>query len=244
MNSNNDSTPLKTMPITQWAKADRPREKMEALGKKSLTDSELLAILLRTGIKGTSAMALAQEILKVSNNKLTTLARMEINDLQKTFKGLGLAKSVTILAALELGNRMLREESEAKENIISNSKDLFDYASESLIDLNHEEFWAIFLNQRNKVTHSQRISMGGLTQTTVDLRVIFKAALENKATALAVAHNHPSGNLKPSTPDKELTRRIAEAGNILNIKLIDHIIVGILPDGKRDYFSFSEHGLL
>jgi DNA repair protein RadC len=169
---------------------------------------------------------------------------MEINDLQKTFKGLGLAKSVTILAALELGNRMLREESEAKENIISNSKDLFDYASESLIDLNHEEFWAIFLNQRNKVTHSQRISMGGLTQTTVDLRVIFKAALENKATALAVAHNHPSGNLKPSTPDKELTRRIAEAGNILNIKLIDHIIVGILPDGKRDYFSFSEHGLL
>ena len=244
MNNNNDSTPLKTMPITQWAKADRPREKMEALGKKSLTDSELLAILLRTGIKGTSAMALAQEILKVSNNKLTTLARMEINDLQKTFKGLGLAKSVTILAALELGNRMLREESEAKENIISNSKDLFDYASESLIDLNHEEFWAIFLNQRNKVTHSQRISMGGLTQTTVDLRVIFKAALEHKATALAVAHNHPSGNLKPSTPDKELTRRIAEAGNILNIKLIDHIIVGILPDGKRDYFSFSEHGLL
>lgn len=244
MNNNNDSTPLKTMPITQWAKADRPREKMEALGKKSLTDSELLAILLRTGIKGTSAMTLAQEILKVSNNKLTTLARMEINDLQKTFKGLGLAKSVTILAALELGNRMLREESEAKENIISNSKDLFDYASESLIDLNHEEFWAIFLNQRNKVTHSQRISMGGLTQTTVDLRVIFKVALENKATALAVAHNHPSGNLKPSTPDKELTRRIAEAGNILNIKLIDHIIVGILPDGKRDYFSFSEHGLL
>lgn len=244
MDKSKDSTNTKTIPITQWAPEDRPREKMHAQGKKSLTDSELIAILLRTGIQGTSAIDLAKLILQQNGNRLTDLARLEVNDLTERYKGMGIAKAVTVLAALELGNRMLREERENKEDIIYNSQDLFHFVAHRIIDLPHEEFWAVYLNQRNKVSWIQRIGMGGITQTTVDLRIIFKAALEHNAVALAVAHNHPSGRLNPSNADKELTRRITEAGNLLHIKLIEHIIVGILPDGKHDYFSFSENGLL
>lgn len=244
MAKSTETTPVRTIPITQWAPEDRPREKMLSQGKKSLTDSELIAILLRTGIQGTSAIDLAKLILQQNGNKLTDLARLEVNDLTERYKGMGMAKAVTVLAALELGNRMLREERENKEDIIRGSQDLFHFIAPKIIDLPHEEFWAVYLNQRNKVSWIQRIGLGGLTQTTVDLRIIFKAALEHNAVALAVAHNHPSGQLRPSLPDKELTKRISEAGNILHIKLIEHIIVGILPDGKHDYFSFSENGLL
>lgn len=244
MNSENEPTTLKNIPITQWAEEDRPREKMMTQGKKSLSDSELIAILLRTGIPGASAIDLAKHILQQSGNSLTGLAKMEISDLQRLTKGLGKAKAVTILAALELGNRMLKEENENKEKIIKNSQDIFHFIAPSLIDLPHEEFWAIYLNQRNKVTWKQRIATGGLTQTTVDLRIIFRAALEHNAVAMAVTHNHPSGNLQPSSADKELTHRISEAGKILQVRLVDHIIVGINPNGKPDYYSFSESGLL
>ena len=234
----------KSLPITEWPEEDRPREKMRSQGKKSLTDSELLAILLRTGIKGASAIDLAKAILHQTNGRLTDLARLEVNDLQSNHKGLGLAKSVTILAALELGNRMLKENSENKEDIVHDSNDLFRYIAPTIIDLPHEEFWAIFLTQRNKISWKQRIGAGGLTQTTVDLRLIFRAALEHNAVALAVAHNHPSGRLQPSQPDKELTQRIAEAGKILHIKLLDHLIIGILPSAQKEYFSFADNGLL
>ena len=233
-----------SLPITQWREEDRPREKMFTQGKKSLTDSELIAILLRTGIKGASAIELAKSILQQANGQLTELARMEVSDLQSNHKGLGLAKSVTVLAALELGNRMLKENNENKENIIHNSDDIFRCIASNIIDLPHEEFWAVYITQRNKVSWKQRIGAGGLTQTTVDLRIIFRAALEHNAVSIAVVHNHPSGRLQPSQPDKELTKRIADAGKILHIRLLDHIIVGILPNGKHDYFSFADNGLL
>ena len=244
MNSNNEPISLRNIPITKWAEEDRPREKMLANGKKSLSDSELIAILLRTGIPGASAIDLAKLILQQTNNCLTELARMEVGDLQRLTKGLGKAKAVTVLAALELGNRMLSEEKEHQEDIIKNSEDLFHFIAPRIMDLPHEEFWAIYLNQRNKVTWKQRIALGGITQTTVDLRIIFRAALEHNAVALAVAHNHPSGNLQPSAADKELTRRIVEAGKVLQVKLLDHVIVGITPNGKPDYYSFTESGLL
>ena len=229
---------LRHLPISQWDEDDRPREKMVKLGKKSLSDSELIAILLRTGIHGASAIDLAKSILIQANGRLTELARLEVSDLQNSNKGLGMAKAVTILAALELGNRMLGEVNSDKEDIIRNSDDLFRFIAPT------EEFWAIYLNQRNKVTWRQRIGAGGLTQTTVDLRIIFRAALEHNSVALAVVHNHPSGNLNPSQADKELTKRIASAGSILNIKLIEHLIIGVRPSGKPDYFSFAENGLL
>lgn len=241
---NNESHTPTTIPITQWAEEDRPREKMLSQGKKSLTDSELIAILLRTGIKGASAIDLAKAILRQANGQLTELARLEVSDLQSNNKGLGMAKAVTILAALELGNRMLKENNENNENIIHDSGDLFRYIAPSIIDLPHEEFWALYLTQRNKLSWKQRIGSGGLTQTTVDLRIIFRAALEHNAVSIAVIHNHPSGRLQPSQPDKELTKRIADAGKILHIKLLDHLIVGVQPSGKPDYFSFADNGLL
>lgn len=242
----NDNRPLTptSLPITEWPEEDRPREKMIAQGKKSLTDSELIAILLRTGIKGASAIELAKGILQQANGSLTELARLEVADLQNNNKGLGMAKSVTVLAALELGNRMLRENNDKKEDLVHDSNDLFRLTAPSIIDLPHEEFWAVYLTQRNKISWKQRIGAGGLTQTTVDLRIIYRAALEHNAVSIAVVHNHPSGRLQPSQPDKELTKRIADAGNILHIKLIDHIIVGVLPSGRPDYFSFADNGLL
>ena len=240
----NDYQSSPTLPISQWPENDRPREKMCIQGKKSLTDSELIAILLRTGIKGASALELAKSILQQTNGQLTELARMEVSDLQNNYKGLGLAKSVTILAALELGNRMLKESNNNADDLIRDSNDLFRQAAADIIDLPHEEFWAIYITQRNKISWKQRIGSGGLTQTTVDLRIIFRAALEHNAVSIAVIHNHPSGRLQPSQPDKDLTRRITEAGNLLHIKLLDHLIVGILSNGKRDYFSFADNGLL
>jgi len=244
MENNKEMPQPPHLPITKWDEEDRPREKMVAQGKKSLSNSELIAILLRTGIQGASAIDLAKSILQQANGRLTELARLEVSDLQNSNKGLGMAKSVTVLAALELGNRMLKEANEGKEDLIHSAEDLFRFLGHKIINLPHEEFWAVYLNQRNKVTWKQRIGMGGLTQTTVDLRIIFRAAIEHNSVAVAVLHNHPSGNLRPSQADKDLTKRIADAGNILHVKLIEHIIVGVLPSGKPDYFSFNENGLL
>lgn len=243
--NNENETPFGTnIPIPQWAEEDRPREKMIAHGKKSLTDSELIAILLRTGVKGASAIDLAKKLLLRANGRLTNLSRFEVGELQSNINGLGTAKAVTVLAALELGNRMLRESKEGHEDIVQTSSDFFHLIAPTLLDLNNEEFWAVYLNNRNKVVNMKRISSGGFTETQVDIRQIFYHALESKAVAVAVAHNHPSGNLQPSQSDKNLTKHIEEAGKILKIKLIEHLIVGIRPDGKPDYYSFTEHGLL
>lgn len=235
------SQPL-NLPISQWAEEDRPREKMLAHGKKSLTNSELIAILLRTGVRGASAIDLAQRILDKSDNRLSHLAQLEVSDLK--LSGIGTAKAVSVIAALELGNRMLRESLENRDSVLNTSRDLFLYIAPEIVDLPHEEFWAIYLNNRNKVTWKQRIAEGGLTSTSVDLRKLFSPAIEHKATCMAVAHNHPSGNLTPSSADKQLTKHILEGGKILGIRLMDHLIVGIAPTGQQDYFSFSEKGLL
>ncbi len=233
---------LKNLPITQWAEEDRPREKMVALGKKSLTNSELIAILLRTGVKGASAIDLAQRILEKSHHRLSDLARLEVSDLKVS--GIGTAKAVSVLAALELGNRLLRENLESSETIIKNSLDIFYCIAPDIIDLPHEEFWALYLNMRNKVTWKQRIAEGGLNSTTVDMRKLFAPAIEHRAVSIAVAHNHPSGNLRPSKEDKALTQSIIEAGKILNIRLIDHLVVGVTPNGVRDYYSFTDNALM
>lgn len=237
-----DSNDINNLPITQWAEEDRPREKMIALGKKSLTNRELVAILLRTGIPGASAIDLAQQILNTTGNRLIDLARMEVSDLRA--KGIGPAKAVAVMAALELGNRMLREKVEGRETVINDSKDLFHFFAPRMADLDHEEFHAVYLNSRHKVSWYQKIAEGGIDATDVDLRRLFAPAIEHRAISIAVAHNHPSGGLRPSTHDTHLTRRIVEAGKILNIKLLDHVIVAINPEGKHDYFSFAENGLL
>lgn len=232
-----------SLTLKEWADEDKPREKMLAKGKKELTNAELIAILLRSGLQGKSVVEVAKEALTQANNSLTTLSQMEFSQLSK-IKGVGKAKATTLMAALELGWRMQGETNRDKELIINNSKDLFIYMASLLVDLDHEEFWAVYLSNRNKVLGRQRISIGGQTHTSVDPRIVFRGALECKAVNLMVAHNHPSGSLKASTEDKSLTQRLFEAGKILDIKLLEHLIVGISPSGKPDYYSFHDNGLV
>lgn len=230
--------------LKDWAMEDRPREKLIAKGKKELSNAELIAILIGSGSVGQSAVDLAKEILNSNDNNLSLLSRQGIKELTRDFKGMGEAKAVTIIAALELGYRMLTENIGRREYYIKDSLTLFNYISPSLIDLPVEEFWAIYLNARNKVLFKQRISIGGITDTPVDVRRIFATALEKNAVSIAVAHNHPTGHLSPSKEDKNLTCRILDAGKILNIQLRDHIIVGIGDNNQPDYFSFYDNGLI
>ncbi len=229
--------------VKEWSDEDKPREKMLAKGKKELSNAELLAILLRSGMPGKSAVDMAKEVLRQAGDSLTALSRLEYSQLGN-IKGLGEAKATTLMAALELGWRMQGEINQDKELIISNTSDLFNYLTPLLADLDHEEFWAVYLSNRNKVLGRQRIAMGGQTGTYVDPRVLFRGALECKAVSVMVAHNHPSGLLKPSSEDKALTKRLYECGNIMQIKLSDHLIIGITSSGKADYYSFHEEGLL
>ena len=232
-----------SLTLKEWADEDKPREKMLSKGKKELTNAELIAILLHSGIPGKSVVEVAKEVLALTGNSLTALSQLEFNQLS-SIKGLGAAKAATLMAALELGWRMQGEISKNKELIISNSTDLFNYMTPLLADLDHEEFWAVYLSNRNKVLGRQRISMGGQTNVSVDLRIIFRGAIECKAVSIMVAHNHPSGSLKASPEDKNLTRSIMEAGKVLDIKLLEHIIVGIAPTGQADYYSFHDNGLV
>ena len=232
-----------SLTLKEWADEDKPREKMLSKGKKELTNAELIAILLRSGLQGKTVVEVAKEVLTYSSNSLTTLSQMDFKQL-RSIKGVGEAKATTLMAALELGWRMQSEISKDKELIINNSKDLFSHFAPLLVDLDHEEFWALYLSNRNKVLGRQRISMGGQTNVSVDMRIIFRGAIECKAVSLMVAHNHPSGSLRSSPEDKNLTRSIMEAGKILDIKLLEHIIIGISPSGKADYFSFHDNGLV
>ena len=232
-----------SLTLKEWADEDKPREKMLSKGKKELTNAELIAILLRSGLQGKTVVEVAKEVLTHSGNSLTSLSQMDFKQLS-AIKGVGEAKATTLMAALELGWRMQSEISNSKELIISNSKDLFTYITPLLVDLDHEEFWAIYLSNRNKVLGRQRISMGGQTNVSVDMRIIFRGAIEYKAVSLMVAHNHPSGSLIASREDKNLTHSIMEAGKILDIKLLEHIVIGINPLGKADYFSFHDNGLI
>ena len=230
--------------LKDWALEDRPREKLIAKGKKDLSNAELIAILIGSGSRGQSAVDLAKEILNSNDDNLSLLSRQGIKELTHDFKGMGEAKAVTIIAALELGYRMLTENINKKEYYIRDSDALFKYISPSLIDLPIEEFWAIYLNTRNKVLFKQRISIGGIGETPVDIRRIYATALEKNAVAIAVAHNHPTGLVTPSKADKHLTCRILEAGKVLDIKLIDHIIVGIGENNRPDYYSFRDNGII
>jgi len=233
----------KTLTVKDWADEDKPRERLLSQGKKQLTDVELLAILMRTGVPGKSVVELAKEILASTGNSLVNLSRLDYSQL-RTFKGMAGAKAATLMAALELGWRMHSEAASNPDNVITDSKSLFNYMLPTLADLDHEEFWAIFMNNRNKVLGRQRISVGGQTDTAVDARILFRAALDAKATVIAVAHNHPSGTLKPSTNDRVLTKRLVYAGNLLGIKVTEHLIIAIGPQGVPDYFSFHDEGLV
>lgn len=223
--------------ICQWAEEDRPREKMMAKGADALSDAELLAILIGSGNTEESAVELMRRVLASCHNDLNELAHWEVRDYSR-FKGFGPAKSITIMAALELGKR--RKLQEAKERAtIRSSKDIYELFHPLMCDLPLEEFWVLLLNQANKVIAPVRISTGGIAGTFVDVRSILREALLQRATQMAVVHNHPSGNTRPSQEDKVLTQRILAAAKAMDIHLIDHLVV---CDGK--YYSFADEGLI
>lgn len=223
--------------IKSWAEDDRPREKMLQKGRAVLTNAELLGILIGSGNRNESAVDLAKRILVSVDNDLNKLGMLGISDLVK-FKGIGTAKAVNIASALELGRR--RQSTETKQaKQITSSKDSYDVLYPMLADLNHEQFFVLLLNRSNRVIDLVKISQGGVAGTVADSKLIFKVALEKLASAIIISHNHPSGNLKPSKADIQLTQRIKEAGAVLDIQVLDHLIIA--DDG---YFSFADDGLL
>ena len=223
--------------IKSWAEEDRPREKMLAKGKEALSNAELIAILIGSGNSKETAVDLSKRILHDSKDNLIELSRLTINDLMK-YNGIGEAKAVTIAAALELGRR--RRFSEALEKpSIKNSQIAYECFYAHLSDLNHEQFWIMLLNNANKVIKLEKIGVGGMTGTTADPKKIFKSALENNAASVMLCHNHPSGNVIPSNADKQITNNLVKAGQFLEIKILDHIIIG-----NDNYFSFADEGLI
>jgi DNA repair protein RadC len=231
-NVNKPSTSIKN-----WAIDDRPREKLLAKGAAALSNSELLAILINNGSKNKSAVELAKEILKIGHDNLNELGKLSLNDF-KQVKGIGEAKSIIITAALELGRR--RHASAALEKtVVRSSRDIAAYLQATLKDYSYEVFAVVFLNRANKINHFEIISKGGITGTVADPRVILKKALEEDATSIVLCHNHPSGNLKPSRADEDLTKKIKEAAAYFDIKIIDHIIVS-----EEGFYSFADDGIL
>ncbi len=226
-----------TLKITDWAVEDRPREKLIRQGTSSLSDAELLAILISSGTREKSAVDLGRELLNKVNNNLNSLGKLTIADLKK-IHGIGTARAVTIAAALELGRR--RKLAEPPEFLqIKCSKDIADIFQPLLSDLQHEEFWILFLNRSNKVIDRMRLSQGGISGTVTDVRIVMKKAIEYLASGIIVCHNHPSGNLNPSESDTKITKKIKEAGNLMDIQLLDHLIIS-----EKDYYSFADNGLL
>jgi DNA repair protein RadC len=229
-----EQNPLK---IKSWSPEDRPREKLLLKGTAALSEAELIAILIGSGTARLSAVEVAKRILKQGGSNLNELARLTVNDLKK-IKGIGEAKAITIVAALELGRRRKETTPEEKPKIAS-SADAFSLMKSDLIDLPHEEFWMILLNRANRVIKKKRISGGGVTGTVADPKIIYKIALEELACGIIVAHNHPSGNLSASQSDIDLTKKLKEAGKFLDIQLLDHLIVA-----NQKYFSFADEGLI
>lgn len=221
--------------IKHWAKDDRPREKLLSKGAKSLSDSELLAILIANGNRQKSAVDLGKDVLQLGRNNLSELGKLTVRDIMKV-KGIGEAKAITIAAALELGRR--REGANFLENpVIQHSKNVADFLRSVLKDQSQEMMVVLFLNQSNKVKHHEIVSIGGITGTVADPRVILKKALAEDATSIIVCHNHPSGNLNPSKADELITIKLKEAGNLIDIKVLDHIIVS-----EHGYYSFADEG--
>ena len=223
--------------IKQWAKDDRPREKLLFHGATTLSDSELLAILIHNGSKEKTAVDLAKEILKLSKDNLSELGKLSVKDLMKV-KGIGEAKAISIVAALELGRRR-QTSGTLQKKIISTSNDIADYCMAKLKDYRHEVFAVMYLNRANKINHFEIVSEGGITGTVADPRIILKKALEEDAVSIILCHNHPSGSLKPSRADEDLTHKIKEAAKYFDIRVLDHMIVS-----DAGYFSFADEGLL
>lgn len=223
--------------IKNWSLDDRPREKLRDKGRTVLSDAELIAILLGSGNQSESAVALSKRILLSTQNNLNTLGKRSIKQLMN-FKGIGEAKAITIVAALELGRRR-RLEDGLQLKTINNSRSVFEVMHPIIGELPHEEFWIIYLNNSNKILNKHQLSKGGITGTLVDARLVFKTALETGATALILVHNHPSGTLKPSNADKSITEKLKNGGESLDIKVLDHIIIT-----ENAYFSFADKALL
>ena len=226
---------MEKLTIAHWSEDDQPREKLRDKGPQSLSNAELLAILIGSGTPGTSAVELMQDVLKDCKNNLNTLGKMTIRDLC-TYKGIGEAKAITILAACELGKRRQMESPEERPDLGTATR-IYNHMRPVMQDLDVEEFWALLLNQHYRLIKKVRISRGGITETPVDVRIVIKEAVLANCTILAVCHNHPSGNLSPSHADKELTRSIKRACELLNIYFLDHVII---TDGQ--YYSFKEQG--
>ena len=230
INSNNTYTSIK-----HWAEEDRPREKLMAKSAEALTNAELLAILIGGGTTKKSAVELMQEVLHDCGDTLRGLNHMTLQDLIR-FNGIGEAKALTIIAAAEIGKRRIMEDSRDIQQFRS-SADVLKYMTPLIQDLNHEESWALLLNNNARLLHLSHLSKGGLAETTVDVRMLLKEALLHDATSFILVHNHPSGNIRPSRHDEELTLRVNRAAQALNLRMIDHVIVT-----EGDYYSFSENG--
>ena len=222
--------------IKDLAEEDRPREKMLLKGVSALTDAELLGILIGSGNRKETAVELAQRILYHASNNLNTLGKQEINQLIKNFEGIGEAKAITIVAALELGKRRKLSEIVSQPQIMS-SHNVFNLLHPVLGDLKHEEVWVLLLNKSNKVLKKMQLSKGGIAGTVVDIRMIMKEALDSLASSLILCHNHPSGNTNPSGDDDEITFKLREAGNLMDIKLLDHIIIS-----DNGFYSYLDKG--
>ncbi len=222
--------------IKHWAEDDKPREKMMLKGKAALSDAELIAILIGSGSRNESAVGLSKRILSSVNNNLNALGKLSLKQLME-FKGIGEAKAISITAALELGRRR-RSEEPVEFHKITSSKAVFEIMQPVIGELPHEEFWVLYLNNSNKVIHKSQLSKGGITGTVVDVRLIFKTALEHNATSVILSHNHPSGKLQASDADKEITKKLKLAGEQLDVKVLDHIIIT-----ENGYFSFQDEGI-
>ncbi|MCF8368345.1 MAG: DNA repair protein RadC [Bacteroidales bacterium] len=224
-------------PIREWAEDDRPREKMLLKGSQSLSDAELIAILIGSGSRNESAVDLSKRILKSSNDNLLELSKLNVAELKK-FKGIGEAKAISIIAALELGKRRRGAEALDRKKITS-SRDVFEYFASIIGDSTFEAFYILLLNRANKVLRHIQISEGGVTGTVADPKKIFKMALENNATSIILCHNHPSGSVNPSTQDITLTKKLKNAGDMLDIPVLDHLIIG-----EEKYYSFADENMM
>ncbi|MFW5699853.1 MAG: RadC family protein [Bacteroidota bacterium] len=225
------------IPIKQWASQDRPREKLLARGINSLTDAELIAILLGSGTREISAVELARQVLEHVGNNLSALGRITIPELMK-MKGIGEAKAISIMAAMELGRRRKRDDVLQQEKITS-SQQISALFQAQLADLPHEEFWLVLLNRSNTILGQIKISQGGTAGTVIDIKIILKHAIDQRASSIILVHNHPSGNVAPSHADKTITAKLKTAADYMDISVLDHIIVT-----EKSYFSFADEGLL
>jgi DNA repair protein RadC len=222
-------------PINHWSEEDRPREKLLLKGKSVLTDSELLAIIIGSGSRNESAVQLCERILEANNNYLHILGKMSVKQLMD-FKGIGQAKAISIVAAIELGRR--RRVEDAQQLIkVESSRVVFEVMQPIIGELPHEEFWILCLNNANNIVKKVMLSKGGINQTIVDQRLVFKVALEHESTGIVICHNHPSGQMKPSESDIKITQLLQNAGRIMQIPVIDHVIIG-----SHGYYSFGDEG--